>query len=426
MASEKKVGKKLAEGKTKVIRSTSDPDVVLVHSKDDVTAGNGAKHDVIPGKGSWSTITTCNAFMLLDRSGIETAFLERVNLTDFLAQKCDMIPLEVVCRREDHGSSLKRKPWVAKGTVEARLLVEFYLKTSGQRWMGKKLPEDDMLAIATEDGFDLYRTDRPVSMQKKFMHVYYRDVGVTPEDLVFIEQQTRLTFLVMEKAWSLVGRKLVDFKVEYGWYTRPDGRRVILLSDVLDSDSWRLTKNGEYQDKQVYRDGGPLDMVASKFATAAVLSSQFGIPDQAVILWTGSEKDDSSAFTAAFEKYAGQQGKFCRLIPVCRSMHKQPERGLEEIDRLIEDYPNSVVVTGVGLSNGAGPLIAARVPVPVFSVPTSDIPTVDIWSSLRMPSDVPNATILSPANAMLAALKVLALSNPALYAHLRLRQEELL
>ena len=45
-------GDLLYEGKAKTVFLTDDPGVLLVYFKDDATAGNGAKHDIIEGKGS--------------------------------------------------------------------------------------------------------------------------------------------------------------------------------------------------------------------------------------------------------------------------------------------------------------------------------------------------------------------------------------
>jgi phosphoribosylcarboxyaminoimidazole (NCAIR) mutase len=69
--------------------------------------------------------------------------------------------------------------------------------------------------------------------------------------------------------------------------------------------------------------------------------------------------------------------------------------------------------------------LAAVISSPVIStVPGyKDFP-MDVHSSLRTPSDDPLATVVEPGNAVLAALEVLAMRNPALYAILRMRQEE--
>ena len=41
----------LYTGKSKAIYATDDPDLVIIHYNDDATAGNGAKHEIIEGKG---------------------------------------------------------------------------------------------------------------------------------------------------------------------------------------------------------------------------------------------------------------------------------------------------------------------------------------------------------------------------------------
>lgn len=51
--------------------------------------------------------------------------------------------------------------------------------------------------------------------------------------------------------------------------------------------------------------------------------------------------------------------------------------------------------------------------LPVITVPASvEAHPEDVWSSLRMPSKVPVMTVLSPGNAVLAALNILSARNP--------------
>ena len=95
----------LAEGKTKVIgQSATDPNQVIIVSKDDITAGDGAKHDQLSGKAAMATQTTCNNFRLLKACGIPVGFKEQLSPISFSAPKCQMLPYEVVIRREGHGS----------------------------------------------------------------------------------------------------------------------------------------------------------------------------------------------------------------------------------------------------------------------------------------------------------------------------------
>jgi len=49
----------------------------------------------------------------------------------------------------------------------------------------------------------------------------------------------------------------------------------------------------------------------------------------------------------------------------------------------------------------------------------------DIWSSIRMPSDVPLMTAWPEENAVLIALNILAQKNPAIYAERQLKIESL-
>src|SRR5882757_3973740 len=68
----------ITEGKTKKIyRINGNSDLVSVIAKDDITAGDGAKHDIIPDKGRLATATTCNVFRLLKACGLPVAFEEQ-------------------------------------------------------------------------------------------------------------------------------------------------------------------------------------------------------------------------------------------------------------------------------------------------------------------------------------------------------------
>ena len=145
------LGALVTEGKTKKIFRIVGSDLVSVVAKDDITAGDGAKHDVIPDKGRLATATTCNVFRLLKACGLPVAFEEQNSATSFICPPCTMLPYEVVVRREAHGSALKRSPHFAKGQLFPKLLVEFYLKTKDKDWKGKTLVADDPL-MQYEDG----------------------------------------------------------------------------------------------------------------------------------------------------------------------------------------------------------------------------------------------------------------------------------
>ena len=113
------------EGKTKIIIDAGDG-TVLIRSKDDITAGDGAKHDVIEGKAASSTTTTCNIFQLLNNKRVPTHFVERLDAVTFRARNVEMIPLELVARRIATGSFLDRNDGIADGTVFAELVFEVF------------------------------------------------------------------------------------------------------------------------------------------------------------------------------------------------------------------------------------------------------------------------------------------------------------
>ncbi len=410
------LGALVAEGKTKKIHLVKgSSDRVTVVAKDDITAGDGAKHDIIPDKGRLATATTCNVFRLLQACGLPVAFTEQDSAISFVSPKCDMLPYEVVVRREAHGSYLKRNPHLSKGQLFPQALVEFYLKTKGKNWKGKPLVADDPFMQFAEDAkqIRLFSPAKPLQGQEPFLVLPASEVfGRDQEGQIFPEMRriARQAFLVLEKAWQLEGGTLVDLKVEFGF----DAKGNLLLADVIDNDSWRVIEGGSYIDKQVYRDGGALDDVAAKYRHVAEITSHFRVPRQRIVLWRGSEKDKTDAFSEALGEL-----KDLMTVVTC-SVHKEPVNAASIFHRMMQEIPDSVVIAYIGRSNGAGPTLSAMSTVPVITVPASikEFPD-DLWSSLRAPSAVPVMTVLDPANAVLAALQILSGRNPRLYAKVR-------
>ena len=420
-ARNRSTGAIVAEGKTKKIHQVAgSSDLVILASKDDITAGDGAKHDVIAGKARLANETSCNVFRLLKACGLPVAFEEQDSATSFVAPKCSMLPYEVVIRREAHGSYLKRSPHLSRVQLFPRLIVEFFLKTKEKNWKGKPLVCDDPLLLYSKENsrFRLFNPAKPMQGQEPFLILPQSDVFSHDEEWRFfseMERIARLAFLVLEKAWQLQAGTLVDLKVEFGF----DAQNRLLLAGVIDNDSWRVLEDGSYIDKQVYRDGGALDDVAAKYRRVAEITGRFQLPRQRIVLWRGSESDKTEAFAEAL-------GDLADLLNVVTcSVHKQPVAAAGILQRMVQEVPDSVVVAYIGRSNGAGPSLSAMSTVPVITVPASikEFPE-DIWSCLRMPRDVPVMTVLEPGNAVLAAIQILSARNPRLYARLRGEIEE--
>lgn len=95
------------------------------------------------------------------------------------------------------------------------------------------------------------------------------------------------------------------------------------------------------------------------------------------------------------------------------SAHKTPEHVLEIIEHYESGDRPIVWVTVAGRSNALSAFVDAKVTSPVVSCPPLGMPE-DVWSSLRMPSDVAPLVVLDPANAGLAAAKIVALHDPRL------------
>ena len=428
-------GTQFSEGKTKIIwQDLYLPGMVVVESKDDITAGDGEKHDVIRDKAELSTTTTCNVFSLLKQCGLPVAFEKQLGPKKFLAPGLEMIPLEVVARRVATGSYLQRNPHVPNGTVFPRLVVEFYLKTHGCEFNGHKFPEstlgksyDDPYMRIVGDEAWFYNAHIPLATQEPFLKLPLNEVfpqGNGKDVMARMAALNTHAFLVIEKAWKILGYDLLDWKIEFG---RVNGE--IYIGDVIDADSWRVMKDGQKLSKQAYRDNEGLTVMEKVLRRTAVLTGSFRIPEQTLVIWSGSAHDNTTIFEEAFAKLT--QGCLgVHMTCVVNSAHKKTMQSMLTLQDLefgckglgrSNPPPDPVIVTNVGMSNGLGPMCAGNSMVPVISTVPDP---ADANSSLRMPSEVPLMVVTDPKLAVLAALKILAGRNPALYALLRMKQEE--
>jgi len=236
-----------AEGKTKIIWHPPQSNLVLIESKDSITAGDGEKRDVIEGKAILATTTTCNCLRLLNRNRIPTHFIEQIDERTFLAKQVSMIPIESVARRIATGSYLKRNPDVAEGTVFRDPVTEFFYKDD-------QLHDPLMVFDQTEENWKLYDAKIPHPSS----HIIKMSIETTG-GMVGKGQANCITVLtvrvfgILEQAWAKLGVTLVDLKVEFGF----EDSGLLLLADVIDNDSWRIWPEGDksqMRDKQVYRD----------------------------------------------------------------------------------------------------------------------------------------------------------------------------
>ena len=75
-----KKGKKIYEGKAKIVFATSDKNLVIQHFKDDATAFNNQKKDVIDGKGILNNRISEHILTNLNQVGIKNHLIKRLNM----------------------------------------------------------------------------------------------------------------------------------------------------------------------------------------------------------------------------------------------------------------------------------------------------------------------------------------------------------
>lgn len=271
------LGGLLTKGKTKEIYEVRNKqELVIIVSTDDITAGDGARHDIILDKGHLANETTCKVFQLLERHGLPIAFVKQDSATSFIAPLCRMFPFEVVVRHEADGSYCRRYPSIPKGTVFENLKTEIFLKTKGRVWGEHCLSVDDPLMVYNPqiEKVHLYHPAQPMEEQKPFLSIAVSEI-LDREDYQELQQQMTViateAFSVIGEAWHAAGGRLVDYKVEFG----TDSKGQLLLADVIDNDSWRVIIDEEHVDKQLYRDGKSLAYVEARYRLVMDLTGRF-------------------------------------------------------------------------------------------------------------------------------------------------------
>ncbi len=79
-----------------------------MYYKDDATAFNGEKKGTIEDKGVMNNSITAMLFELLEKKGVKTHFIEKINEREQLCKKVEIVPLEVIVRNIAAGSMAKR------------------------------------------------------------------------------------------------------------------------------------------------------------------------------------------------------------------------------------------------------------------------------------------------------------------------------
>jgi len=200
-------------GKTKDVYE--DGPYLIFHFKDTVLGREGREdsggNEVIgerTGKGSLVLKQTEFFFRLLERNGVKTHFVERIDERRARFLKAEKIPLEVIYRELAYGSFLRRYRGWAK-PFQRLGIVEFTLK-------------DDSL-------------DDPVIVEEAITALGIASKNEVEE----MKETTRKVAGVLRDFFSSEGLQLVDFKLEFGRFD--DG---LIIIDELSGDTMRVAKDG--------------------------------------------------------------------------------------------------------------------------------------------------------------------------------------
>jgi phosphoribosylaminoimidazole-succinocarboxamide synthase len=209
----------LYTGKAKSVYRTDVAGQFIVEFRDDITAFDGGKKDVLKNKGSYNAEVSAFIFEYLEKHGVKTHFVEMLDSRRMVVRELLMIPLEVIVRNVAAGSIVRNYPFKEGTTLDPPVIVIDYKDDSRHDPM---LNDDLIVALKL----------------------------ATAQELAEIKKIALTVNTLLVKLMASQGITLVDFKMEFG-----RSKKTILLGDEISMDSMRLwdKKTGESLDKDVYR-----------------------------------------------------------------------------------------------------------------------------------------------------------------------------
>ncbi|MEL6410114.1 MAG: phosphoribosylaminoimidazolesuccinocarboxamide synthase [Pseudomonadota bacterium] len=215
--------KKIYEGKAKTLFEGPEPGTIVQYFKDDATAFNAQKKDVIDGKGVLNNMLSEYFMTGLTHIGVPNHFIKRINMREQLVRSCEIVPLEVIVRNFAAGTMATRLG-LEEGTQLPRPVVEYCLKDDD---LGDPLVSEEHIAA--------------------FGWASAQDM----DDIVSLA--LRVNDFLSGVMYG-VGIRLIDFKIEIGRIFDGDYQRLI-VADEISPDSCRLwdIETGRKLDKDVFR-----------------------------------------------------------------------------------------------------------------------------------------------------------------------------
>ena len=209
----------IIKGKAKSVYNTDTKGKLIVEFRDDITAFDGGKKDVLTNKGGYNAKVSAFFFAYLEQNGVKTHFFTMLDPRHMVVRKLEMFPLEVIVRNIAAGSIVRNYPFKEGTPLDPPLIVIDYKDDARHDPM---LNDEIILAL-------------------KF---------VTPAELKKIKTVALEVNRLLSMLLAAQGITLVDFKIEFGRQGK-----TIYLGDEISMDSMRLwdKKTGESLDKDVYR-----------------------------------------------------------------------------------------------------------------------------------------------------------------------------
>ena len=210
-------------GKAKTVYATDDPNVLVMHYRDDVSAFDGVKLAQLAQKGE--TNNRINAFVMgkLAAAGVPTHFLRLVNERESVVKAMKMVPVECVVRNVCAGSMAKRYG-IEEGRRLPEPIFEFFLKSDA---LHDPLCNDDHIRV-----------------------LGWASAGEIAE----MREITHRVNAILKPLFANAGIDLVDYKLEFG-HPLDDPKGALVLGDEFTPDGCRLwdAKTGEKLDKDRFR-----------------------------------------------------------------------------------------------------------------------------------------------------------------------------
>ena len=98
-------GKKLYEGKAKILYEGPEKGTAIQHFKDDATAFNNLKKATVEGKGVLNNRISEHILSNLSQIGIKNHLVKRLNMREQVIKLVEIIPIEFIVRNIATGSS---------------------------------------------------------------------------------------------------------------------------------------------------------------------------------------------------------------------------------------------------------------------------------------------------------------------------------